>query len=526
MSVRVRYAPSPTGSPHVGNLRTAIYDWLLRQKEGGQFIARLEDTDRTPGRYQPESIYDLEASLRFLGILPDEWWVSGGPKGPYVQSQRLPLYQEVAEQLIAEGNAYRCYCTRERLDKMRLGQVERGGATGYDRHCRTPERRERMRQQRLSDENLENAEGANGIEGVVEPSSVVRLAMPLEGTTVLHDEIRGDISYENKLQDDQVLLKSDGFPTYFLACTVDDHLMGITHILRGDEWLSSAAKMLHLYKALNWDPPKFAHPPLIFGADKKKLSKRHGATQFTWFMEQGYLPEALINFLVLLGWSAGDENRELFTIPELIERFSLQGISESPAIFDYDKLKWMNGHYIRQSEPGRIIGMCLPHLRKAGLIPPEPVQEDLETDKIFEARKETYRIEVLDYVRRVIPLELERMKLISEVVELVGFFFQKMDYPEGYDPKATEKWFGVPHLKPLLEQEITNFAALPQWNAASIEGVVRQAAETLEVKFADVIHPTRVAATGRTIGPGLFETLEALGRDRVLVRLRTVLECV
>jgi len=517
MPVRVRFAPSPTGSPHVGGLRTAIYNWLLRQREGGQFLARLEDTDRTPGRFVPESTYELEESFYFIGCVPDESWFRGGPYAPYVQSQRLPIYQEVAEKMIAEGHAYRCYCSKERLDKMRLEQQERGLNTGYDRHCRTPERRERMRHQRIASEGL--AEG-------VEPSNVVRLAMPLEGHSVLHDVIRGRIEFENRLQDDQVLLKSDGFPTYFLAATVDDHLMQITHVMRGEEWLSSAPKMLQLYAVMGWDLPKIAHLPVIIGTDKKKLSKRHGATQVKAFIEQGYLPEALINFLVLLGWSAGDENRELFTVPELIERFSLEGISESPAVFDYDKLKWMNGHYIRQSEPGRIIGMCIPHLRKAGLIPPEPVQQEGEGDKPFEARKEKYRVEVLDYVRRVIPLEIERMKVISEVVELVGFFFQKLDYPEGYDPKATGKWFGVPHLKSMLEKEIEGFSALPEWNAHSIEAVVRRTGDELAVKFADVIHPTRVAATGRTIGPGLFETLEALGRERVLERMKTVLERV
>jgi glutamyl-tRNA synthetase len=513
MPVRVRYAPSPTGSPHVGNLRTAIYDWLLARKEGGQFIARLEDTDRTPGRYVPEGIYDIETSLRFLDIVPDEWWVYGGPHAPYVQSKRLPRYQELAEQLIAEEKAYRCYCTKERLDQMRQEQQERGQPTGYDRHCRTPERRERMRQQRIETEGGE-------------PSSVVRLAMPMEGVTVMHDEIRGDITYENRLQDDQVLLKSDGFPTYFLACAVDDHDMEITHIIRGDDWLSSAPKLVQVFRAFGWAEPKFVHPPLIVGPDKKKLSKRHGATQFNTFIEEGYLPEALFNFLVLLGWSAGDENRELFTIPELIARFSIEGLSESPAVFDYDKLKWMNGHYIRQSEPGRIIGMCLPYLRMAGLIPEPPIPLPDEGEKAFEARKEAYRVEFLDYARRVIPLEIERMKVLSEVTELVGFFFETLDYPNGYDEKAVKKWFTVPHLKPLLEKEIAAYDALPEWTTEGLEQATRAVGEALGLKFGDVVHPTRVAATGRTVGPGLFETLWALGKERVLTRMRTVLERV
>jgi glutamyl-tRNA synthetase len=335
--------------------------------------------------------------------------------------------------------------------------------------------------------------------------------MPQTGTITLHDEIRGDISYENKLQDDQVLLKSDGFPTYFLACTVDDHLMGITHILRGEEWLSSAPKTLQVYRALGWEPPKFAHPPVILGADKKKLSKRHGATQFSWFIEQGYLPEALFNFLVLLGWSTGEENRELLTIPEIVERFSLSGITEHPAVFDYEKLKWMNGHYIRSSEPERIVQLCLPHLSRAGWISDPPTEEQI------------------DYVRRIIPLELERLKVLCEITDPekgVGFFFQELNFPEGYDEKAVAKWLGVAHLKPLLEKEIAAFDALPEWTVEGLEAATRAITEELGVKFAEVIHPTRVAATGRTIGPGLFETLWALGKERTLFRLRSVLNGV
>lgn len=504
MPVRVRYAPSPTGSPHVGNVRTALYNWLFAHKEGGKFLVRLEDTDRSPERYVPEGIYDIEASLRYLGTLPDEWWVTGGPSAPYVQSHRLPLYRDIAEKMVAAGTAYRCYCTKERLDAMRAEQQVRGAPSGYDRHCRAPERREKMRRERLEKEGEE-------------PSSVIRLAMPLEGTTVLHDLVRGDITYENRLQDDQVLIKSDGFPTYFLAAAVDDHTMGITHILRGDDWLSSGPKLVQVFKALGWEPPLFVHPPLIVGMDGKKLSKRHGATQFAWFMEQGYLPEALFNFLVLLGWSAGNENREIFSVPELIERFTLEGISHAPAVFDYDKLKWMNGYYIRHSEPGRIIGMCLPYLRKAGLIPDAPAPD------AGDAEKEKYRVEVLEYARRVIPLEIERMKTLSEVTDLVGFFFKPLDYPNGYDEKAVAKWFGVGHLRPMLAKEIAAFEAMPEWNATEIETVVRAIGEELSVKFAEVIHPTRVAATGQTVGPGLFETLWALGRERTLTRLRAVL---
>lgn len=487
MAVKVRFAPSPTGSPHVGNLRTAIYDWLMAKHEGGEFLVRLEDTDRSPDRYSPESIADIEESLRYLGILPDSWWVSGGKDSPYIQSERLERYHKVIEELIGKGHAYKCFCTKERLELMRQRQQELGTPTGYDRRCRN-----------LPPEDSARYESDN-------LPYVVRLAMPLEGICLLRDAVRGEIKYEYRLQDDQVLLKSDGFPTYFLAATVDDHLMEITHILRGEEWLGSAPKMIHLYDVLGWEQPVFAHLPIILGTDRKKLSKRHGATNFRWYMEEGYLPEALVNFLVLLGWSTGDENKELLTVSEIIERFTLQGITEHPAIFDYEKLKWMNGQYIRKSPSGRIVGLCIPYLVKAGLLSSPPTLEEMA------------------YARRIIPLEQERMKTLSEVVDLVGFFFRKLDYPNGYDEKAVTKWFGVAHLKPLLEKEVVAFEALPDWSTASIEAVTRAITEELGVKFAEVVHPTRVATTGQTVGPGLFETLEALGKERTLERLRNVL---
>lgn len=495
MSVRVRYAPSPTGSPHVGNLRTAIYNWLLARKEGGQFIARLEDTDRTPGRYLPEGIWEIEESLRYLGTVPDEWWVGGGSAGPYVQSERLESYHTHAEMLLQSGHAYKCYCSRERLEAMRQEQQANSMPTGYDRNCREEAGRARMYAQRMADLGHE-------------PPFVVRLAMPLDGQTIVHDLVKGDIVYDNRTQDDQVLLKTDGFPTYFLACAVDDHLMGITHVIRGDDWLSSAAKFVAVINAFGWEAPKLVHPPLILGADRKKLSKRHGSTQFMDFVKEGYLPEALFNFLVLLGWSAGDENRELFSIGEIIERFSLQGISEHPAIFDYDKLKWINGQYIRQSPHGRIIGLCIPYLIKAGLISAEPTSEDLEI------------------ARRVVPLEIERMKVLSEVADLTSYFFKDLDYPVGYDEKAVTKWFKVEHLKPMLQLEISLLSNLKDWDGEGIEKVIREIGDQLELKFSEVIHPTRVAVTGRTVGPGLFEAIWGLGRETTILRLQRVFDRV
>lgn len=470
----------------MGNLRTAIFNWIFARKEGGAFLARLEDTDRAPDRYSPEGIWDIEESLRYLGIVPDEWWVSGGPAGPYVQSQRLHIFREAAETLIARGNAYRCYCTKERLDALRKTQQEAGRPTGYDRRCRS-----------LSAEERRQWEEA----GV---PCVVRLAVPLEGTTVVHDLLKGDIVYENRTQDDQVLLKSDGFPTYFLACVVDDHAMGVTHVIRGDDWLSSAAKFVLVSHAFGWEPPHLVHPPLILGPDRKKLSKRHGATQFTEFVREGYLPEALFNFLTLLGWSAGEDNVELLSIPEIVRRFSLEGISEHPAIFDYEKLRWMNGHYIRASEPGRIIGLCLPFLIRAGFVSDPPTAGERE------------------YARRVIALEIERMKVLSDVTEMARPFFAHLDFPAGYEEKAVEKRLREPYVNALLDQEISGYSALDAWTAEALEETTHAVASAMQLSFGAVVHPTRVAATGRTVGPGLFDTLATLGRERVLDRLQTV----
>lgn len=481
MTVRVRYAPSPTGSPHVGNLRTAIYNWLLARKTGGVFIARLEDTDRDPERYRPEAIGEIEESLRFLGMEPDEWWVSGGPYGPYVQSQRLHLYREAAEELIARGMAYRCYCSEERLQEMRRRQQEQGLPTGYDRRCRRLDPRERERYE------------AQGI------PSVVRLAVPLEGTTSYHDEVHGDVTVENRAVDDQVLLKSNGWPTYHLAEVVDDHAQNITHVIRGEDWMPSTPKHVMLFRAFGWPEPKWVHVPLILGKDRKKLSKRHGATQFLDFVRAGYLPEALVNFLALLGWSPGEENRELFPVQELVERFSLEGISRHPAVFDYEKLRWMNGEYIRSAPLERLVERCLPFLQEQGLVSTPASEEETA------------------YAAKVIPLVADRMKTLSEAAELAAFFFRD---PEAPEEKGRRKWLAGPDAAAILRDARTRVEALPEGFAPEeIEDAVNRTAAFLGIERAPVIHTLRVAATGRTVGPGLFETLAVLGRTRVLRRL-------
>jgi glutamyl-tRNA synthetase len=481
MSVRVRYAPSPTGSPHVGNVRTAIFNWLFARKHGGIFIARLEDTDRDPERYKPATIGDIEQSLRHLGIEPDEWWISGGPAGPYVQSERLYLYKQAADELIAKGHAYQCYCTAERLAEMRAEQQARGGSSGYDRRCRrlTPEEKAEFEAQGLP--------------------YTVRLAVPLEGKTTYKDLVYGDISFENRLIDDQVLLKSNGWPTYHLAVVVDDHHMGVTHVLRGEDWQPSTPKQILLYQMFGWEAPQWAHLPLIVGTDRKKLSKRHGSTQFVEFVSAGYLPEALFNFLILLGWSAGEESRELFTREEILERFDIGGVTNHPAIFDYEKLRWMNGEYIRSAQVERITDLCLPYLQEAGLIS-TPLTEEERT-----------------YAANVIPLVVERMKVLSEVAPSVEFFFVEPEQPE---EKGRRKWLTGERATELLDHSIAAFSAQPGGlTVESAEAVTNAVAEAAEVERGRVIHTLRIATTGRTVGPGLFETLAVLGKERVIMRL-------
>ncbi len=479
--VRVRYAPSPTGSPHVGNLRTAIYDWLLARKEGGEFIARLEDTDRDPARYKPEYIQDIERSLRFLGIEPDEWWVSGGPRAPYVQSERLDRYREVANLLIDKSHAYRCFCTEERLKQMREQQQTKGHSTGYDRLCRN-----------LTEEDSKRSLG----EGL---SFVIRLAIPLEGTAQVEDAVYGHVEFDYRGQDDPVLLKSNGWPTYHLAAMVDDHDTGITHVIRGEDWLSSAPKHVFLFEAMGWEPPIFAHVPLIVGTDKKKLSKRHGSTTFTEFIEQGYLPEALFNFLVLLGWSPGEADRELFSREEIVERFGLGGISSHPAVFDYDKLRWMNGEYIRACSIDRLVELCLPYLEGFGLVSNPPSEEERA------------------FVTKVIPLVSERIKLLSEVAPYTEFLFREPTEPE---EKGRRKWLTGDRANDILTQAVRWFGmARDDLTEEGAELATDNIATTLGIERGPVIHTLRMAVTGRTVGPGLFETLAVLGKQRILARL-------
>lgn len=418
--------------------------------------------------------------LKWAGLQWDEGPDIGGPYGPYTQSERLENYQKYAQQLIDQGLVYKCYCTSERLGEMRKQQEAEKRPTGYDRRCRNLSAEERAKL---------DAEGM---------PFVVRFAMPESGTTTFKDLVRGEVSFDNSLQDDFVMLKSDGFPTYHFASVVDDHLMQITHVLRGEEWISSAPKHVQLYKALGWEQPVWVHPPLILGSDRSKLSKRHGSVNFSTYIEEGYLPEAMINYLALLGWSPA-EDRDLYDIGELVEKFTLEGIINHPAIFDAQKLLWMNGQYIRKKSVKELTDLVLPYLKKAGLAP----------ESLSDAE--------MDYMSKVVSLIQDRLRVLSEAPELAEFFLVD---ELNYEPKALDKWIKKPETPAILEKVADKVETLDDWSIENIETAVREAGVEAGAEGGKVIHPVRAASTGRTVGPGLFETLELLGKDRVVTRLK------
>ncbi|MBN1873902.1 MAG: glutamate--tRNA ligase [Anaerolineae bacterium] len=476
MTVRVRFAPSPTGYPHIGNVRTVVFNWLFARQNQGKFVLRIEDTDRT--RFVEDALDVITDSLRWLGMDWDEGPEAGGDCGPYIQSQRLHIYREKAEELIQKGKAYRCNCSAERLEEVREHMRIQGKTPMYDGHCR------------------------NKPLDAISPDEphVIRLKIPSEGTTSFHDLLRGEITFENCLLDDQILLKSDGFPTYHLAVVVDDHLMGITHVMRGDDWISSTPKRIMLYKAFEWEPPIFAHVPLVLGADGKKLGKRHGAVSVDEFRRQGYLPEALFNFLALLGWSPGEgEEQEIFTRKELIARFDIHRINLSPAVFSYEKLNWINGHYIRALSQNELLQRLIPYWRDAGLIPvPVPA-------------------ELLHTLKLLVPLVQERLKTLSEVVEWTDFVFTDIKTPT--PDKLIEKKMTATQTLEAIQKTQTLLASLIHFTAEAIEPPMRQLATDMGLKAGQLFGVVRNAVTGKTVSPPLFGSIEALGRTETLKRL-------
>ena len=480
--VRVRYAPSPTGGPHVGNIRTAIFDWLLARGSGGTFIVRIEDTDQA--RNVEGATEELLEALRWLGLDWDEGPDVGGDYGPYVQSLRLDSYRQAAETLVEAGSAYRCYCSPERLAELRREQSRLKRPLGYDRHCRE-----------LSPKERRAREG----EGIV---PVVRFAMPLDGVTTASDLIRGEVRFENRLIDDLVIVKSDGFPTYHLAHVVDDHAMKITHVLRGEEWLSSTPRHLLLYQALGWDPPYLAHLPMILGTDRAKLSKRHGATTVLEYREMGYLPWAMVNFLALVGWSL-DDKTEVFSPPELIKSFTLDRVGRAGAIFNTEKLDWLNGHHIRQLTHDDLADALLDSWR-AG--PPEEIPE----------------LPSKEYLLRIVPLVQERLKTLKDAAPLVSFFFApEVEYETA---ELVQKKMDVEGSRVAFQRSVAALEGLATFDAKSIEGVLRQLAADLDIKVGQLLGGLRIATTGLRVAPPLFETLEILGRERSLADIRAAVD--
>lgn len=474
METRVRIAPSPSGTLHVGSAHTALFNWLFARQQGGVFVLRFEDTDRS--RSSDESARAICAGLRWLGLQWDEGAEVGGPYGPYFQTQRLPLYEEAAARLLAAGAAYECYCTPAELEERRAQARREGRPPKYDGRCRnlSPAERDRLR-----------GEGRR---------PALRLRLPAPEQLVVHDLIYGDVTFDTAELDDFVIVKGDGLPAYNFAVVVDDVNMRISHVIRGDEHLSNTPKQVLIYRALGYAMPAFAHVPLILGRDRSKLSKRHGSTSVDDFRERGFLPETLVNYLALLGWSAPD-GREVLSAGELVAAFRLERVSRSAAVYDEEKMAWLNGQYLRRLPPAEVCRRATTWLDAAGL---------------------PWRDADPAWLDEVIVAVRERVRTLAELPEAIGYFFKA---PERFDPDGIKR-----HMRPetpvLLEEAAERLAALPEWSAAAAEAAYRALAEERGVKAAVIIHPTRLALTGRTVGPSLFHIVELLGRDESCQRLR------
>jgi glutamyl-tRNA synthetase len=488
----VRFAPSPTGSIHIGGIRTALFNWLFARHHNGAFILRIEDTDQK--RFVEGAIELITQGLRWLGLNWDEGPEADDEYGPYVQSERTELYREWAEWLVENGKAYRCYCTPERLERVREIAAKAGRRLqGYDRHCRnlSPEEQQRLHEERGGEH-------------------VIRFKMPLDGQTVVHDLIRGDITFDNKELNDLVLLKSDGFPTYHLANVVDDHFMKISHILRADEWISSAPIHWQLYNAFGWEMPRIAHLPVILNPNGKgKLSKRHsGFTEdgqrvpvlLHEFREDGYLPQAIVNFLTNTGWSFG-EDREIFTVEETIERFDLERINPAGGAFPIQKLEWLNGHYIREMSVEELAKAIRPFIEEAGY--------EVNIEKLL----------------AITPHIQERMKTLSEAPEITAFLWIVEDE---FEPAPAEdlvpKKLDASKTKELLEAVYDTLDSLPNFKWENQEEALRALAKEHGVKAGQLFNPIRVATTAQKIAPPLFQSMEVLGREESLRRIKLAIE--
>ena len=546
MEVKVRYAPSPTGMQHIGGVRTALFNYLFARSKGGKFVLRIEDTDRT--RYGEEYVKNLYDTLEWLGIDWDEGGSKGGPCGPYVQSERFDLYKKYAEELVKKGEAYYCFCDEDRLNRIRAIQTKNKMPPGYDRNCR-----------HLTDEEVQ----ANLASG---KPYVIRLKVPLEGVTRFHDALLGDIEWKNEdISPDPVLLKTDGFPTYHLANIVDDHFMNITHVMRAQEWIPSTPLHVQMYRAFGWEPPQFCHLPMVNGADGQKLSKRHGATSVNEFRARGYIPEALVNYVAMLGCSY-EEGRDIFPLKDLEKLFKMEHLNKAGAVFDYKKLEWFNGQYMRMMSDEELFKRVLPFITGTGdAAIPIQASEEFPAPKVGPeysglvladdgtlrvARKEIDAgAEVLSdtdiraKLMEVMPLIKERLHFLTEAAETVGFLFKKVEAPNIDD--IIPKRLDAAQTKAVLTEALNFIRELDErsrtarnategsaqdvpdtaaFDHEAQENLARSYAEKLGVKLGDFMMPIRMAVTGSKVSPPLIGSILILGADKACARVQNALK--
>ncbi|MDI3312082.1 MAG: glutamate--tRNA ligase [Thermoanaerobacterium sp.] len=471
--VRVRFAPSPTGNLHIGGARTALFNWLFARHNNGKLILRVDDTDLE--RSTGDSMKAILDGLKWLGIDWDE--------GPVYQSKRLELYKKYADELVRQGKAYYCFCTKEELDIMRSEAQKVGKPPMYTGKCR----------------NLSPDEVKKYIdEG---KKYVVRLKVPKEGKTVVHDIIRGDVEFDNSTFDDFIIMKSDNMPTYNFATVIDDYEMKISHIIRGEEHLSNTPKQILIYEALGFEKPEFAHVSMILAPDRSKLSKRHGATSVQKFRDLGYLPEAIINYITLLGWVPSD-GEEVFTTEKSIREFTLDRVSKNPAIYDTKKLTWLNGIYIRDYNIDRLTKEVIPFLISKGLI-----SDDYD----------------YNYIRKIVSAVREREKTLSEIADAMSYYFVD-DF--SYDEKGVKKYFEKDGVENILREAVETLKKVDDFNLIETENVYRDLIERLNIKSGDLFHPTRLAISGRTFGPGLFDIIELLGKEKTIKRIEKAIKYI
>jgi len=491
--IKTRFAPSPTGYLHIGGLRTAMYSYLFAVKNNGKFVLRIEDTDRE--RYVEDGIQNILKSLFWAGIIPNEGvqmkesgeiYQTGDCGGSYIQSERLNIYKKHVDELLEKGHAYYCFCTSERLDEVRQFQQLNKLPTGYDKHCRD-----------LTPEEVKKRLAAG-------EKYVVRMKMPLEGETVFNDVVKGEVRIKNELVDDQIILKSDGYPTYHLAVVVDDHYMGITHIIRGDEWISSVPKHVNLYKMFGWEVPVMAHLPLLLNSDKSKLSKRQGDVSVEDYRKKGYLPEAVLNFVVFLGWNPGTE-QEIFSLEELVKEFSLEKIGKSGAVFNLEKLDWFNSQYIRALNGEELVERTKPFL----------LESKLMTEKEIKAKE--------DWLIKALSLEKERVNTLAQLAESIGFLLKTPKYEKELLVWKKGSMEEVRAVLPELKEFLNNLS-VQSYNAKNLQEKVGEWVTLKGHSNGSVLWPMRVALSGLEKSPPPFEIAEVLGKEETIDRIDAALK--